>query len=93
MCAQFDYLCDMWYFRSKHVIAIDIDPKKIEYAQHNAAIYGVDDRIDFLKGDSFLLTTKLKVLLLSYFVYWIRYYDFYDENCKIPLFPNLPTIG
>ncbi|RVW40560.1 Trimethylguanosine synthase [Vitis vinifera] len=46
--------------RSKHVIAIDIDPKKIEYAQHNAAIYGVDDRIDFIKGDSFLLASTLK---------------------------------
>lgn len=63
------YLCIMRYFRSKHVIAIDIDPKKIEYAQHNAAIYGVDDRIDFIKGDSFLLASTLKVLVLSHFIY------------------------
>ncbi|KAL7245206.1 hypothetical protein ACSBR2_000516 [Camellia fascicularis] len=46
--------------RSKHVIAIDIDPKKIDYAQHNAAIYGVDDRIEFIRGDSFLLAPRLK---------------------------------
>ncbi|XP_059636362.1 uncharacterized protein LOC132278563 isoform X2 [Cornus florida] len=46
--------------RSNHVIAIDIDPKKIDYAQHNAAIYGVDDRIEFIRGDSFLLAPKLK---------------------------------
>ncbi|KAM7514338.1 hypothetical protein LguiA_003921 [Lonicera macranthoides] len=46
--------------KSKHVIAIDIDPKKIDYAQHNAAIYGVDDRIEFIRGDSFLLAPKLK---------------------------------
>ncbi|PQQ15599.1 uncharacterized protein Pyn_28992 [Prunus yedoensis var. nudiflora] len=45
---------------SKHVIAIDIDPKKIDYAHHNAAIYGVDDRIDFIKGDFFDLAPKLK---------------------------------
>ncbi|KAL6493192.1 hypothetical protein OROGR_032951 [Orobanche gracilis] len=45
---------------SKHVIAIDIDPYKIDYARHNAAIYGVDDSIDFMKGDSFSLAPKLK---------------------------------
>lgn len=39
--------------RSHHVIAIDINPKKIEYARHNAKIYGVDDRIDFIVGDFF----------------------------------------
>ncbi|XP_057490123.1 uncharacterized protein LOC130776092 [Actinidia eriantha] len=46
--------------RSKHVIAIDIDPKKIDYARHNAAIYGVDDCIEFIRGDSFLLAPRLK---------------------------------
>lgn len=45
------------------MIAIDIDPIKIEYARHNAAIYGVDDRIDFIKGDSFSLAPKLKVVV------------------------------
>ncbi|KAI4316696.1 hypothetical protein L6164_024651 [Bauhinia variegata] len=44
----------------EHVIAIDIDPKKIDYATHNAAIYGVNDHIDFLVGDIFLLAPKLK---------------------------------
>ncbi|XP_062110587.1 uncharacterized protein LOC133822323 isoform X2 [Humulus lupulus] len=46
--------------RSKHVIAIDIDSKKIEYAHHNAVVYGVEDRIDFIKGDFFLLAPMLK---------------------------------
>ncbi|OMO74762.1 hypothetical protein COLO4_26521 [Corchorus olitorius] len=46
--------------RSTHVIAIDIDPKKIEYAYHNAAVYGVNDRIDFVMGDFFILAPKLK---------------------------------
>ncbi|KGN55196.1 uncharacterized protein LOC101215034 isoform X2 [Cucumis sativus] len=53
--------------RAKHVIAIDIDPTKIRYAQHNAAIYGVEDQIDFLKGDFFRLAPHLKadVIFLS----------------------------
>nr|DAD41273.1 TPA_asm: hypothetical protein HUJ06_015596 [Nelumbo nucifera] len=46
--------------RSNHVIAIDIDPQKIDCAQHNAAIYGVDGGIDFILGDYFQLAPKLK---------------------------------
>ena len=56
----------IYYFRSKHVIAIDIDPKKIDYARHNAAIYGVDACIEFIRGDSFLLAPRLKVFLGIY---------------------------
>ncbi|XP_035833713.1 uncharacterized protein LOC110879425 isoform X1 [Helianthus annuus] len=53
--------------RSTHIIAIDIDPKKIEYAQHNAAVYGVTDLIEFITGDCFILAQKLKadVVFLS----------------------------
>ncbi|KAL3840405.1 hypothetical protein ACJIZ3_024996 [Penstemon smallii] len=61
--------------RSKHVIAVDIDPNKIEYAQHNAAIYGVDDHIDFVRGDSFSLAPKLKVRN-DQFVGKMNYYYF-----------------
>ncbi|XP_057424442.1 uncharacterized protein LOC130718025 isoform X2 [Lotus japonicus] len=46
--------------RCGHVIAIDIDPLKIDYARHNASIYGVDDQIEFIIGDFFLLAPKLK---------------------------------
>lgn len=46
--------------KSTHVVAIDIDPKKIKYAQHNAAIYGVKDLIEFIIGDCFILAQKLK---------------------------------
>ena len=35
------------------VIAIDIDSKKIEMARHNARVYGVEDKIDFIVGDFF----------------------------------------
>ncbi|CAH9091417.1 unnamed protein product [Cuscuta europaea] len=47
--------------KCRHVIAIDIDPKKIDYAQHNAVIYGVRDQIDFIRGDSLILAPTLKV--------------------------------
>ncbi|XWS24231.1 hypothetical protein CRYUN_Cryun28dG0083100 [Craigia yunnanensis] len=46
--------------RSAHVIAIDIDPKKIGYAYHNAAVYGVKDLIGFVIGDFFTLAPKLE---------------------------------
>ncbi|XP_020103764.1 trimethylguanosine synthase-like isoform X2 [Ananas comosus] len=46
--------------KSNHVIAIDVDPTKIECAQHNAAIYGVNDQIDFIIGDFFQIARRLK---------------------------------
>lgn len=42
------------------VIAIDIDPTKIEMAKHNATVYGVADRIEFIVGDFFELAPKLQ---------------------------------
>ncbi|XP_047335069.1 trimethylguanosine synthase-like [Impatiens glandulifera] len=50
-----------------HVIAIDIDPRKIELAINNAKIYGVEDCIDFIVGDFFQLAPFLKgdVVFLS----------------------------
>ncbi|PKA63776.1 trimethylguanosine synthase [Apostasia shenzhenica] len=53
--------------RSNHVIAIDVDPQKIDYAQHNAVIYGVTERIDFINADFFQITSSLKgdVVFLS----------------------------
>ena len=38
------------YFK---VIAIDIDPRKIEAARHNAKIYNVEQNIEFIVGDYF----------------------------------------
>uniref|UniRef100_A0A2M4BB55 Trimethylguanosine synthase n=1 Tax=Anopheles marajoara TaxID=58244 RepID=A0A2M4BB55_9DIPT len=38
-------------FTCQKVLAIDIDPRKIEMAKHNAAVYGVADRIEFITGD------------------------------------------
>lgn len=43
------------------MIAVDLDPKKLDLAKHNAGIYGVADKIDFVKGDFFDLAHNLKV--------------------------------
>ena len=50
------------------VIAIDIDPVKLHCAKHNAKIYGVEDRIEFIQGDFFDLAPKLKVASLAVFL-------------------------
>lgn len=42
------------------VIAIDIDPKKIELARNNAEVYGVSDRIEFIVGNYYNLAPTLK---------------------------------
>lgn len=50
-----------------HVIAIDIDPAKIELAKNNAAVYGVQDQIEFIVGDFVELIPELSgdVVFLS----------------------------
>lgn len=54
-------------FTCAHVIAIDIDPKKIALARHNADVYGVADRIEFVVGDFLRLAPSLQadVVFLS----------------------------
>lgn len=46
-------------FTCERVFAIDIDPQKIKMARHNAKVYGVEDRIEFIIGDFFCLAEKL----------------------------------
>jgi len=59
----------VWQFAQTcgHVISIDVDPAKIAIARHNAAVYGVADRISFLQGDFLELAGQLKadVVFLS----------------------------
>ncbi|XP_030581232.1 trimethylguanosine synthase [Archocentrus centrarchus] len=43
----------------KRVLAIDIDAARLEMARHNAAVYSVADRIDFLQGDFLQLAPRL----------------------------------
>ncbi|KAK7788575.1 hypothetical protein R5R35_000160 [Gryllus longicercus] len=54
-------------FTCERVIAIDIDPAKVALAQHNARIYGVADRIEFVVGDFLQLAPYLRadVVFLS----------------------------
>lgn len=56
-----------FFFFVFSVIAIDNDPNKIELARHNAELYGVADRIQFIIGDFFALAPTLKadVVFLS----------------------------
>jgi len=42
------------------VIAIDIDPEKVRMARHNAGVYGVAHKIDFLVGDFLALAPTLR---------------------------------
>ncbi|XP_058555588.1 trimethylguanosine synthase isoform X2 [Neofelis nebulosa] len=51
----------------KTVIAIDIDPVKIDLARNNAEVYGIADKIEFICGDFLLLASHLKadVVFLS----------------------------
>ncbi|KAG8293109.1 Trimethylguanosine synthase [Homalodisca vitripennis] len=46
-------------FTCERVIAVDIDPQKIELARHNARVYGVEDRIEFVVGDYLKLAPTL----------------------------------
>lgn len=37
--------------QGNYVISIEIDPQKLICAKHNAKIYGVEDKIEFICGD------------------------------------------
>uniref|UniRef100_A0A673A0B7 Trimethylguanosine synthase n=2 Tax=Sphaeramia orbicularis TaxID=375764 RepID=A0A673A0B7_9TELE len=51
----------------KRVLAIDIDPVRLNLAHHNATVYGVADQIEFLQGDFLQLAPRLRgdVVFLS----------------------------
>ena len=57
---QFAKTCDK-------VVAIDIDPIKIDAAKNNAKIYGVENKIEFIVGDFFQVAPSIKadVVFLS----------------------------
>ncbi|CAL5037224.1 unnamed protein product [Urochloa decumbens] len=50
--------------RGCYVVAVEIDPRKVELAAHNARVYGVEDRIEFVVGDFFHLAPSLKADLV-----------------------------
>lgn len=71
-----------YFFRCKHVIAVDIDPQKIDCAQHNASVYGVNDHIDFVVGDFLCIAPHLKVMSFKFFKHFITF------SYKPPLVPK-----
>ncbi|KZT69236.1 S-adenosyl-L-methionine-dependent methyltransferase [Daedalea quercina L-15889] len=46
----------------ERVIALDISPVRLALARHNATIYGVADRIEFILADFFSFARSLKLL-------------------------------
>ncbi|GBG26279.1 Trimethylguanosine synthase [Hondaea fermentalgiana] len=46
-------------FTCEHVIAIEIDRERLEMARHNARVYGVEDRIEFILGDAIQILAML----------------------------------
>ncbi|CAN6208422.1 unnamed protein product [Urochloa humidicola] len=50
--------------RGCYVVAVEIDPRKVELAAHNARVYGVENRIEFVVGDFFRLAPSLKADLV-----------------------------
>ncbi|CAH8274020.1 unnamed protein product [Arabidopsis lyrata] len=47
-------------YECSSVVAIDIDPVKVELAMNNAMVYGVANRVDFIIGDFIQLAPSLK---------------------------------
>ena len=54
-------------FTCERVIAIDLDADRLALARHNAQVYGVADRIEFVHGDFLALAPRLRadVVFLS----------------------------
>jgi trimethylguanosine synthase len=54
------------------VIAIDIDAARISIAKHNAKIYGVEERIEFIVGDAVDILPHLKVDVIFLSPPWVH---------------------
>ncbi|CAL9235833.1 unnamed protein product [Arabidopsis halleri] len=61
------FVGNSFFYRRSSVVAIDIDPVKVELAMNNAMVYGVANRVDFIIGDFIQLAPSLKgdVVFLS----------------------------
>jgi SAM-dependent methyltransferase len=57
------------------VTAIESDAQRLAMARHNAALYGVDQRIAFVAGDAASLTPRLSAELLFVDPPWGKAYD------------------
>lgn len=77
-------------FTCERVIAIDIDPVKLEMARENAEVYGVADRIEFICGDFIQLSRSLQADVVFLSPPWggpeyINAGVFDLESCMAPL--------
>ncbi|KAL4709274.1 hypothetical protein ACJJTC_013334 [Scirpophaga incertulas] len=72
------------------VIAIDIDPVKVEMARHNAGVYGVAERVHFVVGDFFALAPQLEADMVFLSPPWggPRYADNYEYDLETMLEPK-----
>lgn len=54
-------------YESERVYAIDLDAHRLSLARHNASVYGVDERVEWIHGDFLALAPLLKadVVFLS----------------------------
>lgn len=65
------FLNQFLFNRCSSVVAIDIDPVKVELAMNNAKVYGVANRVDFVIGDFIQLAPSLKVMSFLLVLYVI----------------------
>ena len=57
------------------VTAIELDASRLEMARHNASLYGVGDRIEFIQGDARNLIREMKADILFIDPPWGRDYN------------------
>lgn len=68
-----------------HVVAIELDPRRLAAARHNAKLYGVADRISFVAGDARELATAYRPALWFLDVPWLER----DPDGRLPLLAQL----
>jgi trimethylguanosine synthase len=62
----------VWLLMKLICLSLDIDPYRLSCAKHNASIYGVDHKIEFILGNYIDLIPRLKVcffFILFYFIF------------------------
>ncbi len=58
-----------------HVVAIELDRARLDEARHNAAVYGVSERIEHLCGDALELVPRRSAAILFVDPPWGEQYD------------------
>ena len=71
------------------VFAIDINAKRIEAAKHNAKLYGVEDKIEFIMGDFFQVAPRIKADVVFLAPPWggpgYKKSQYFDLETMIPM--------